>query len=219
MKSAPRTEGFTLIELLVCVGIIAILAASILPAIGIATKHAHSAGCCSNMRSLGVGFMSYAGDHDAQLPGRVTGSGLDKWPALLLPYVGNSKTYVDPGDTVATKVAYDDLVSNSANNSSFFFNGFNDLGHFTNPTATVMLQTFAAPGQLLLLGQKMNGNTQYYMDFDEGNENDVLNKKAYFGGSNYVFADGSAKWIVASDYNDTMWLVNKAYPIPAVPGH
>jgi prepilin-type processing-associated H-X9-DG protein len=55
------------------------------------------------------------------------------------------------------------------------------------------------------------------MDFVEppgGNENDILNKTAYFAGSNYVFADGSARFIKKTDYNDQMWLVNQNYVIP-----
>ena len=113
------------------------------------------------------------------------------------------------------------MVSNSANNSSFFFNGFNDIGAYSNPNITVGMANIATVGTpVLLLGQKVSGNTQFYMDFVEGNQDDVLNKTTYFGGSNYAFADGSVQFMRPSQYNDTMWLVNTSYAIPAVPaGH
>jgi prepilin-type processing-associated H-X9-DG protein len=104
--------------------------------------------------------------------------------------------------------------------NSFFFNGFNDLGAYNNPSVTVSLVNLTDASNLILLGQKVNGITQYYMDFVEGNQDDVLNKTAYFGGSNYVFADGSARFLYQSQYSDTMWLINQNYNIPPIPaGH
>ncbi len=221
--NCPRAQkgGFTLVELLVVIGIIAILVAIGLPAYSMAIQHAHSAACAGHMRALGVGFISYSTDNDGELPGRVTGGGNNnKWPVLLLPYVGSDpRIYTDPGDPVAVKVSPQNLVSNSSNNSSFFFNGFNDLGFFTNPTLTVRMADLSDTSNLILLGQKIHGSKQYYMDFAEGNENDTLNKQAYFGGSNYVFADGSARFLYLSQYDDSMWLVNKSYQIPMVKGH
>ncbi len=229
-----RRSGVTLIELLVVVAIIAALAAVLMDALPSALQHAYSAACLSNMRNLGIGFMEYAADNDGQLPGRVGGNS-DKWPVLLLPYTNGPKVYVDPGDPVATAVPSDQVVSDSANNSSFFFNGFNDLGAYNNPNLTVRLVNIANASNVLLLGQKIHGSTQYYMDFVEapsGNENDILNKTAYFGGANYTFADGSSRFMTEAIYNnitpggngdsdgDRMWLVNQSYSIPAVPaGH
>ncbi len=220
MKSSNlSTNGFTLIELLVTMAIIAVLVAASFPIYGMAIQHAHCGGCVAHMRSIGIAFVSYAGDNDGQLPSRATGPGSDKWPVLLLPYVGNSKCYVDPGDPIATAVPTQNLASNNGNNCSFFFNGFNDLGFYTDPNLTVKLVDLASGSNLLILGQKVHGSTQYYMDFVEGNENDVLNKQAYFGGSNYVFADGSARFIPLSQYDNTWWLVNKNYQVPSVAGH
>lgn len=220
MERMGRKRGFTLVELLVTLAIIALLAAASFPAYQMAIKHANCTGCLSHMRSLGAAFMLYANDHDAQLPGRAEGEGNDKWPVLLLPYVTGPAMYVDPGDPVAIKVSGQDVISNTANNSSFFFNGFNDLGHYADSNSTVAIPNLTNSSTLLLLGEKVHGSTQYYMDFSEGNQDDVLNKTSYFGGSNYTFADGSAQFLLASQYADTMWLVDKSYAIPAIPaGH
>jgi prepilin-type N-terminal cleavage/methylation domain-containing protein/prepilin-type processing-associated H-X9-DG protein len=211
-----RKNGFTLVELLVVIAIIALLAAVAFSAGPSAIRHAECSGCATHMRSVGIAFMEYATDNDGKLPSR-TGGTADKWPVLLLPYVAGPKVYVDPGDPIASRVSPQDLASNSGNNSSFFFNGFNDLGAYSNPNVTVRLVNILNASNVILLGQKINGSTQYYMDLAEppnGNENDVLNKTAYFGGSNYTFADGSCRFMKTTEYSDSMWLVNQSYSIP-----
>lgn len=61
----PGPSGFTLIELLVVISIIAILAAMLLPAVGLVRGAARSAVCQSNQRQMGVAFLAYAGDWDS----------------------------------------------------------------------------------------------------------------------------------------------------------
>jgi len=221
MKRSRKIRAFTLVELLVTVAILAILAAVSFPFVGTGLQHANCSACSSNMRSLGIAFLSYSIDNDGTLPGRTQTGGGDKWPTLLLPYVGgNAEVYVDPGDPVAVKIPLASLVSNTSNNSSFFFNGFNDLGAYTNPAVSVCLYNVTSSSNLILLAQQKPGSDQFYMDFVEGNQDDIINKQAYFGGANYAFADSSVRFIKATDYQDSLWLVNQSYIIPPVPpGH
>ncbi len=55
-----RKNAFTLIELLVVVAIIAVLVALLLPAISKTREIARRTICASNLRMIGVGYMSYA---------------------------------------------------------------------------------------------------------------------------------------------------------------
>lgn len=53
-------RAFTLIELLVVIGIIAILAAFLLPALGAARQQAYSSSCQNNLAQYGKGLLQYA---------------------------------------------------------------------------------------------------------------------------------------------------------------
>ncbi len=59
-----KRSGFTLIELLVVIGIIAILAAILLPALGRARESARKAACVNNLKHPGLVHRMYAGENN-----------------------------------------------------------------------------------------------------------------------------------------------------------
>ena len=85
-----NTRSFTLIELLTVIAIIAILAGLLMPAVNGARAKARSTACLSNLKNLGVAFMSFADDNKSFYPAAV-GTKDSKsvgWSALLYNYIG-----------------------------------------------------------------------------------------------------------------------------------
>ena len=86
----PRRDAFTLIELLVVISIIAVLAAMLLPAIGMVRDAARSQVCQSNLRQVGMAVSTYAGEWDGLIPpsGRPAWNSIDPWSWLIWSWRG-----------------------------------------------------------------------------------------------------------------------------------
>lgn len=207
-----RHSGFSLIELMAVIALVAViaaLAATLLPEAKLAARRAASA---SNLRQLGLALSAFASDNQDRLPGRVRSA--DKWPRALVPYLqGGTKVLGEPDDPHCFLRTGHDPLDNRRNQTSYILNGFNDAGAFSNESVFVTMRGVERPtATILMSGQSGTGN--FYMDFEEGNQNSVLNKAAYGNGSNYLFADGSVRFLRVEDYSDTLWLVGKSNPIP-----
>ncbi len=68
MRTRRSQGAFTLIELLVVVSVIGLLVALLLPALGAAKESTRATLCLSNMRQLAIATVTFAAEHDDQLP-------------------------------------------------------------------------------------------------------------------------------------------------------
>jgi prepilin-type N-terminal cleavage/methylation domain-containing protein/prepilin-type processing-associated H-X9-DG protein len=117
------TRGaFTLVELLVVIGIIAVLIALLLPALGKARRAGVRTQCLSNIRQLQVAQVAYAAANRNELV--VAGDGTEdqgSWIGLLEPYAGAKLVRRCPGDS---SIYFDTKLGTQLRTTSYAINNY-----------------------------------------------------------------------------------------------
>lgn len=202
----PRRAGraFTLIELLVVVAIIAILASLLLPSLGRAKEKAKSLKCLSNQRNLGMALRMYVDDNFGYFPMRRHNP---SWPAVMSNEIANPKILLCPSDgpdipaTGGTMMSDLTLYPFDGMPRSYAIKGFNDVLEFMGVffifevTNAVPEAAILEPSDTIAFGEKENDRPDFHVDYQQGQDLQIVAQTRHNQGANFAFVDGGARYL------------------------
>jgi len=159
-KSSRLSSGFTLIELLVVIGVIAVLAALLLPVLSKARDSARRVQCLSNQKNWYLGFTHYVDEHEGFIPWE----GAEPFGAVALNTWGQvSGTILPDGQRDSAEVWYNALPPLIGQRSAYSYappskrKDFYDRGNIIQcPSARFPADAYRLNYQIALFSMAMN---------------------------------------------------------------
>jgi len=183
----PLSGGFTLIELLVVMAIIAILAMMLFPVFAQARAKSQQIVCLSNLRQLGMAMMLYISDWDGYYPFDLqprapagdgdedSPDGTNRWDAA--PYVRALQPYIHNAEVGFCPVLARDQPDTGPE-TNYEINAMIVVNNFKSWEPHPVQVSEIRDPSFVFIFEDHHGT-------GEGN---------HFGGRNYAWADGRAKW-------------------------
>jgi prepilin-type processing-associated H-X9-DG protein/prepilin-type N-terminal cleavage/methylation domain-containing protein len=213
--SAGTEVAFTLTELLVCITIIGILAALIIPVVGMVKNNATKAQCNSNLRQCGNAINLYAAEHRGYAPG-IT------WSLEVQPYISafatnGSSDYTNVASAFpisCPSLAYDNSLYGR---STYSMNAWLDTDHSNKNTDangkvsyswSIPLRNVEAPARTIMLfdgvlASSSPDGSQWAFNAVKGVQ--YIDFRHPSSTANVLFVDGHVSALTKAQIHDGMW--------------
>ena len=190
MNNPVRPVYFTLIELLITIGIIALLAGMLLPALNRARQKANAIACLNNLKQSGLALTSYGADWKESFP--VIHSGTFESPVEL---PGDPQWYSVLVEQYKFQLAYLKCAADKGYDSKKGIQSYMVNAMFTFGRSAASI---AAPRRIVLSERGFEGNGepeehQCYPGMSSPDDwKTEIDRERHANRANYLFVDGHA---------------------------
>jgi len=214
-RTRRRASGFNLIELLIVIGIVALLAAVLLPALAAAKRKSTRIDCVSRLKGLGCAFRLWAQDAGDTYPMQVVLTNSE-----TLKLVTNGNAYL-LWQTMSNELSTPKILHCPADEqhkeAHSFFQGFSDanISYFFSLDAAETYPQMVLDGDdnLAVDGVPVKPGLLTF----SANSTVTWTKARHHGVGNIGMADGSAQQVTSAGLNSAIVNCTNGVPTNAIP--